>query len=109
MLVPSLSTSTALSDPQVRPSGIFAQPAIVSYGFGLSLTGACAKTFMPTIVIVSAANDLLFIGVAVGVFLYYRSVYPAPARADRSLFPECGTTSRRSDHPRRQGRAAPRI
>jgi hypothetical protein len=40
MLTPSLSISTALVDPHVRPSGSFAHPAIVSYGFGRSLVGA---------------------------------------------------------------------
>ena len=52
MLLPSRSMSTALVDPHVRPSGSFAQPSIVLYGFGRSLTtgalthapvgGACA-------------------------------------------------------------------
>src|SRR5687767_5984569 len=52
MLLPSRSMSTALVDPHVRPSGSFAQPSIVLYGFGGSLTtgallhasvaGACA-------------------------------------------------------------------
>jgi hypothetical protein len=40
MLTPSLSISTALVEPHVRPSGIFAQPVIVSYGFGRSFVGA---------------------------------------------------------------------
>src|SRR5687768_5138316 len=33
-LAPSLSMPTPLVDPQVRPSGIFAQPSTVWYGFG---------------------------------------------------------------------------
>src|ERR1043166_6565243 len=40
MLTPSLSMSTALVDPQVRPSGILAQPSTVWYGLGRSFTGA---------------------------------------------------------------------
>src|SRR5215213_5957350 len=40
MLVPSGSISTALVEPQVRPAGIFAQPSMVRYGLGKSLTGA---------------------------------------------------------------------
>src|SRR5262247_1468513 len=43
---PSLSISTALVDPHVRPAGILKRLAMVSYGFGGSLTGAgepCAK------------------------------------------------------------------
>src|SRR6185503_13167131 len=39
MLFPSRSISTALVEPQVRPSGSFAQPSIVRYGFGRSLVG----------------------------------------------------------------------
>src|SRR6185436_8397284 len=39
MLFPSLSTSTALSDPHIRPSGSFAQFSTVRYGFGASLVG----------------------------------------------------------------------
>src|SRR3970040_2290769 len=39
MLTPSRSISTALVEPQVRPSGSLAQPVIVSYGFGRSLVG----------------------------------------------------------------------
>ena len=31
---PSLSTSTALVDPQVRPAGSLAHPSTVWYGFG---------------------------------------------------------------------------
>src|SRR4029079_12102505 len=42
MLLPSLSMSTALSDPHVRPSGSFAQFSTVRYGFGASLVGAGA-------------------------------------------------------------------
>src|SRR5688500_12466290 len=38
MLLPSRSMSTALVDPHVRPSGSLAQPSIVAYGFGRSLT-----------------------------------------------------------------------
>src|SRR6266568_1872617 len=38
-LLPSLSMSTALSDPHVRPSGSFAQFSTVRYGFGASLVG----------------------------------------------------------------------
>src|SRR4051794_37058137 len=41
ILWPSLSIATALVEPHVRPSGIFAQPSTVRYGFGLSLIGAC--------------------------------------------------------------------
>src|SRR5712692_10777735 len=36
---PSRSTSTALVAPQVRPSGIFAQPSTVRYGLGWALAG----------------------------------------------------------------------
>src|SRR5918993_2742544 len=39
---PSRATSTALVDPQVRPSGILKWPSIVSNGFGASLVGAAA-------------------------------------------------------------------
>src|SRR6476661_7934155 len=39
MLLPSLSMSTALSDPHIRPSGSFAQFSTVRYGFGASLVG----------------------------------------------------------------------
>src|SRR6188508_149170 len=39
MLTPSLSISTALVEPQVRPSGSLAHPVIVWYGFGRSLVG----------------------------------------------------------------------
>src|SRR5687768_11209786 len=45
MLVPSGSMSTALVEPHVRPSGSFAHPSTVRYGFGESLVGwtlACA-------------------------------------------------------------------
>src|SRR5437763_1491340 len=38
-LLPSLSMSTALSDPHLRPSGSWAQSATVRYGFGASLVG----------------------------------------------------------------------
>src|SRR5687767_15150472 len=37
MLLPSLSMSTALVEPHVRPSS-FAHPSTVRYGFGRSLT-----------------------------------------------------------------------
>src|SRR5258708_8814369 len=37
--LPSLSTSTALVDPHVRPSGSLAQPSMRGYGFGASLLG----------------------------------------------------------------------
>src|SRR5688500_12154037 len=57
MLTPSLSISTALVDPHARPSGSFAQPAIVWYGFGASLVGGivalpptCAPAGTTTIV-----------------------------------------------------------
>src|SRR4051812_13231507 len=40
--LPSLSTSTALSDPHTRPSGSFAHPSIVWYGLGKSFTGCVA-------------------------------------------------------------------
>src|SRR6185436_20841833 len=40
--LPSLSTSTALVDPHVRPSGSFAHPSILWYGFGPSFVGAVA-------------------------------------------------------------------
>src|SRR6185503_6449866 len=39
MLLPSLSISTALSDPHFRPSGSCAQFSTVRYGFGASLVG----------------------------------------------------------------------
>src|SRR5262249_2603026 len=39
MDLPSRSISTALVDPHVLPSGIFAQFSIVAYGLGRSLTG----------------------------------------------------------------------
>src|SRR5262245_12052133 len=39
MLRPSLSMSTALVEPHVRPSGSLAQPSIVLYGLGRSLVG----------------------------------------------------------------------
>src|SRR5881396_2888286 len=47
MLLPSLSISTALSDPHFRPSGSWAQFSTVRYGFGASLVGDgpdCAAT-----------------------------------------------------------------
>src|ERR1700704_4440297 len=40
MLLPSLSISTALSDPHFRPSGSCAQFSTVRYGLGASLVGA---------------------------------------------------------------------
>ena len=39
MNLPSGETSTALVDPQVRPSGSLKYPSIVWYGFGKSLVG----------------------------------------------------------------------
>jgi len=48
-LLPSLSMSTALRDPHVRPAGIFAHPSTVWYGLGASLVGAtvvCAITLL---------------------------------------------------------------
>ena len=42
MLTPSRSISTALVEPQVRPSGILAQPSTVRYGLGWSLLGCAA-------------------------------------------------------------------
>src|SRR4030095_11393501 len=53
IVFPSLSISTALVDPQERPSGNFANPSIVEYGFGASLVGVapgagvCASTPLP--------------------------------------------------------------
>ena len=40
--LPSLSMSTALVDPQVRPAGILKWFSMVVYGLGASLTGAGA-------------------------------------------------------------------
>jgi hypothetical protein len=40
ILLPSRSMSTALVEPHVRPSGIFAQSATVVYGLGALLIGA---------------------------------------------------------------------
>jgi hypothetical protein len=40
MLVPSMSTSTALADPKVRPAGILAHPSTVWYGLGRLFVGA---------------------------------------------------------------------
>ena len=40
MLRPSLSISTALVDPHVRPSGILKKCSTVVYGFGNELVGA---------------------------------------------------------------------
>ena len=37
--LPSLSTSTALVDPQLLPSGSFAHPSTLWYGLGASLVG----------------------------------------------------------------------
>src|SRR5947207_5986709 len=37
--LPSLSTSTALVDPHVRPSGSLAPPSMRCYGFGASVVG----------------------------------------------------------------------
>src|SRR5882724_9016319 len=48
--LPSLSTSTALVEPHVRPSGSFAQPSIDWYGLGRSLVGfmsPCANVSAP--------------------------------------------------------------
>jgi hypothetical protein len=46
---PSLSMSTALVAPHVRPAGIFAQPSIVRNGFGWAATrAAVAKTSAET-------------------------------------------------------------
>src|SRR6187200_3337649 len=42
MLLPSLSISTALSDPHFLPSGSCAQFSTVRYGFGASLVGVTA-------------------------------------------------------------------
>src|SRR5438093_8704569 len=39
ILLPSLSISTALSDPHIRPAGSFAQFSTGRYGFGASLAG----------------------------------------------------------------------
>jgi hypothetical protein len=53
-----LSIATALVDPQVRPSGIFAQPSIVLYGFGASLVGfmsACASADDDTATLTSSS------------------------------------------------------
>src|SRR5688572_17716326 len=44
MLTPSLSMPTPLVDPQVRPSGILAQPTTVSYGLGCLFVGSAAGT-----------------------------------------------------------------
>src|SRR4029079_9966385 len=44
MDIPSLSTSTALVEPHLRPSGSFSGSLIVSYGLGRSLVGVCANT-----------------------------------------------------------------
>src|SRR5262245_8671126 len=48
ILVPSLSISTALVYPHVRPSGILKKCSIVAYGLGAefvgALVGACART-----------------------------------------------------------------
>ena len=42
MCTPSMSTLTALTDPQERPSGSVPQSRMVSYGFGPSLIGSTA-------------------------------------------------------------------
>src|SRR6516162_3259468 len=42
MLLPSGSMSTAAVEPQMRPSGILAQPSMVRYGLGAELVGATA-------------------------------------------------------------------
>src|SRR5438128_6111638 len=47
MLLPSLSISTALSDPHFRPSGSCAQFSTVRYGFGASLAGEGPDCFPP--------------------------------------------------------------
>src|SRR3954470_15802272 len=41
---PSRSMSTALVDPQVRPSGIFAHPSIVRYGLPCAARNAAVDT-----------------------------------------------------------------
>src|SRR3954468_19664982 len=40
---PSRSISTALVDPQVRPSGIFTQPSIVRYGLSCAARNAVVE------------------------------------------------------------------
>src|SRR5689334_10061329 len=58
MLLPSRSISTALVDPQVLPSGSFAQPSTVRYGLGWELGAAfgCASAIAPNTVICAAAS-----------------------------------------------------
>src|SRR5262245_30555315 len=66
---PSRSISTALVDPQVRPSGILAQPSTVEYGLGWEF-GDWASA-VPTDVVTtikaatSAFRDRLWFGMAV--------------------------------------------
>src|SRR4029078_5769490 len=48
MLMPSLSMSTALAEPQVRPPGIFAQVSSVRYGLGRSFCGRMLVSCAPT-------------------------------------------------------------
>src|SRR4029453_1942000 len=58
--MPSLSTSTALVEPHLRPSGSFSGSLIVSYGLGSSLVGVavfCAKATAP--VRTANANEAL--------------------------------------------------
>src|SRR5262245_19515347 len=53
--LPSLSISTALVDPHVRPSGSLAQPSMLWYGFGASLVGAIAAV-CPDVAVPDAAT-----------------------------------------------------
>src|SRR5437867_5621693 len=59
MLEPSRSISTALVEPQLRPSGSFAHPSTVRYGLGRSLTGRsllCASAPIPIVAIGTRAT-----------------------------------------------------
>src|SRR4249919_191652 len=47
MLLPSLSTSTALSDPHARPAGSCAQFSTVRYGLGSLLVASVAPLLAP--------------------------------------------------------------
>src|SRR5262245_20689525 len=89
MNLPSGDTSTALVDPQVRPSGNLKYPSIVWYGFGKSLVGvavACAESAAP-------ASETAAVTAAPRVTLNRSTRTIKPPPSDRAAAPNANSVS----------------